>query len=326
MRYWITLVEKFRQPRIMYHGTSDKFLNGISKDGLIANPPNKRWDSDDQQSAHSFNRSSLPGSYWTSNLMTARSSATNTTKKFGGHDMVVIAQIAEQSAYADEDSIDSDIKWSVNDTVTATHPGITASFWMAIADDLYGKDPTKRTKLQQIFASKMHQHLKGDPRHKPDQALMDELLDVLVLRNMAFEQRDGMRLSSWIEPENIPAIPSIAEIEQKLLGLRERLTKSYRSTAIKQDNDYNHTLRYPDTVGFTGATRILSIVLNSKYSWEPSEIPGEKEKMIVSPYVLVYGTGLPDDFITQHRERIGDFPGLVDRSGKMLMPAQGRHQ
>lgn len=321
MRYWIDLVEaKFRQPHIMYHGTSDVFLRGILSQGLIANPPKKRWDDDTQQSSSSFNRTSLPGSYWTSNLMTARSSSTNTVKKFGGHDMTIIAQIAEQSAYADEDSISSQLMWAMNDTMQATHPNIRSSFWIALADDLFGTDQAKRKHLHDIFTGSLHKHLKGSPLHEP--VLMDELLNTLVLRSMAFEKRDGMTMSHWINPEVMPDIPSIESIEQKLLGLREKLTRSYRSSALDR-SDFQHTLRYPNTVGFKGATKILSIVRNSQYRWQP--VPGEKDQMIVSPYVLLYGTGLPDDFIKQHKERVGDFPGLVDSSDKVILSAQGKH-
>jgi len=75
---------KFRKPIVMFHGTSDKFLQSILKNGILPEPPQKTWDEDKNISSISASRESLKGSYWTSNLLTATSSAWNTVKKFGG--------------------------------------------------------------------------------------------------------------------------------------------------------------------------------------------------------------------------------------------------
>lgn len=299
---------EFRQPRLMYHGTSSVFLRTILKQGIVPDPRQKRWATDDQENAHSFNRSSLPGSYWTSNLMTARSSASNTIQKFGGEEIIVIAQIAEQSAYADEDNINGPLLWAMGDTVHAFNPGIVRDLWLILADDLFGPDPAKRNAVQEVFIDKLHQNLKGDEKHAPNRQLANELLDTLVLRNMAFEKKrglgDGMR--HWVT--HMPPIPSIPDIEQKLLHLRDRLTRSYRSTARYNQGDFNHTLRTTHPVTYRGANRILWLLERPWRSFD-------------QPLTLLYGSpDLPADFLNQYRERIGSFPGLVDRDGHLLRP------
>lgn len=299
-----------RQPRLMYHGTSSVFLRTILKQGIVPDPRQKRWATDDAESAHSFSRISLPGSYWTSNLMTARSSASNTIQKFGGDELMVIAQIAEQSAYADEDSINSQLQWAMGDTVHAFNPGIVRNMWLVLADSLFGTDASKRDAVQQVFINSLHKHLQGRAKHPPNRELADELLDTLVLRNMAFETKQGMGASGlrhWVS--HMPDVTSIAEIEQKLLHLRDRLTRSYRSTALYTQGDFNHTLRMTHPVTYRGANRILWMLERPWRSFD-------------QPFTLMYGTAdLPADFLTQYRERVGSFPGLVDPSGRELRPA-----
>lgn len=309
---------QFRQPRLMYHGTSSVFLHSILKQGMVPDPAKKRWGDDPDETESMFSRASLSGSYWTSNYMTASSSATSTMRKFGGDEIIIMAHIAEQSAYADEDNINTDIKQAVSDTVRFANPQVRADFWIAIADDLFGKDQQKRMGLQQEFTRVLHHRLGGTDKHVPDQKFYNELLDTLVLRSLAFEQKHGMRLDSWVR--EVPEIPPIRELEQKLLALRDQLTRSYRKTAIYKDGDFNHTLRAPTVVGFKGSNRIEWIIKTKKWRWE--EIDG-KDKLRVDPMVLIYGSSdLPADFLKQYGARIGPFPGLVDTSGRMLIPSQ----
>jgi hypothetical protein len=307
---------KFRQPIVMFHGTSTAFLRSILKNGIVPNPSQRKWDTDDQEVVSSFSRVSLPGSYWTSNLLTATGAAHNTSQKFGGGDMVVIARISEQSAYADEDNVNSPLCRAAEATVRALHPNIRADFLTVLGYDLFepGRD-AERAKTQEIFAAALHDCLEGSDRHPVDRGLMDEILDTLVIRNIAFETRnswDGK--CSWVP--NPPPIPSIREIEAHLLGLRERLTRSYRISAYQETGGFSHTLRIELPVGFRGANRILAVVEIPRYRWEGE---GEARKMIVDPLILHYGTSpLPSEFLDHYRNRKGPFPGLVDGRGRRL--------
>ncbi len=313
------LEAQFRQPRLMYHGTSSTFLRTILKQGVIPDPTKKRWDDDDQESQHSFSRTSLPGSYWASNMMTASSAASNTTRKFGGQSIIVIAEIAEQSAYADEDNINAPLQWAVSDTVQALHPGIRSDFWPALGTELFDGDAAKRNQAQSVFIDKLHQHLKGHPKHVPDRTFFDKLLDALVMRSMAFEKKQGMRLEHWMT--KVPDLPTIREIEQQLLALRDQLTRSYRVTAFYSEDKFNHTLRMPTVVGFRGGNRIRWIITEQPWHWDKQD-SGDSTLMI-DPMILSYGQPpLPEDFLNQYTQRVGKFPGLIDSHGQLLVPSE----
>lgn len=316
---------KFKKPRIMYHGTSDVFLPSILKQGLLPNPKKKKWDTDDQEVESSFSRVSLSGSYWTSNYMTASSSATNNRQKFGGNELTIIAQIAEQSAYADEDNINSPLKWAMSDTVIEFNPNIRPDFWISIADGVFGEDAILRDKIEISFMNNLHKHLDGSEKHIPNRKLSNDILETLLLRAMVFEKKNGMRLEHWIR--NIPPLPSIKEIEQHLLHLRDKITRSYRNTTNYSPDIYNHTLRVNVPVGFSGANKILWIIRKRKYEWidNGKGINGGSQ-LIVHPLEMLYGTlPLPADFLKQYKERIGQFPGLVDKTGKILMPNERKN-
>jgi hypothetical protein len=115
---------RYRKPIIMYHGTSDKNLRSIMKQGVLANPTQRIWDTDPDTNMYNVSRVSLPGSYWASNLMLGISSSGIAVTKIGGNGLLVIALINEQSAFADEDSINSKISWAYQDTVKELSPSI----------------------------------------------------------------------------------------------------------------------------------------------------------------------------------------------------------
>jgi len=198
---------------------------------------------------------------------------------------------------------------------------------MAMASDLFDDGmQEKRQKAQEIFAKKLHEQLNGHINHLPDRKLCDELLDILVMRSMAYEQKSGMILTHWIR--NPPDIPSIPEIEKKILHIRDQLTKSYRSTASYKEGDFNHTLRMTSPVGFGGSNKILNIIEEKKWRWED-------DKLIRDPFTLLYGSNdLPEDFYKQYRSRVGSFPGLAEKDPlnrtiypvKILVPPDVDHR
>lgn len=66
---------KFAKPRIVYHGTRGDLGRSILKQGMDPNPKSRVWADDPDANQTRASRASLSGSYWTSNLMTAMSSA-----------------------------------------------------------------------------------------------------------------------------------------------------------------------------------------------------------------------------------------------------------
>ena len=317
IRELIDLVEgKFRKPHIMFHGTSTKFLRSILKNGIQPRPKEKTWADDEQQVQQSFSRASLEGSYWSSNLMTATSSASNTRRKVGGDDLLVIAQIAEQSAYADEDLIGYALSQSLNNTVHDMHPGIRQDFYMVLGHDLYD-EPKNKERVQTVFRDHLHQLLGGIEKHEPNKEFFNELLDTLVKRSIAYEFKSGMSRDLWIK--NVPDLPSISDIERHVNDLREQLTRSYRATALDR-SQFSHNLRIALPVGFSGSNKILQILEIPKWRWEGD---GNDKKLVFDPFVLRYGDGnLPSNFYNQYETRIGKFPGLISPNGEVLIPSR----
>lgn len=311
----VDLVEaKFRKPHIMYHGTSTKFLRSILKNGIQPHPTQKTWADDEQQVQQSFSRASLEGSYWSGNLMTATSSASKTRRKFGGNDLLVIAQISEQSAYADEDLLDFALLQALNNTVASIHPGIRRDFHMVLGHDLYD-EPKNKDRVQKVFRDNLHELLGGSEKHEPNKEFFNELLDTLVKRSMAYERKSGMSLDRWII--NVPDLPSISDIEQHVNRLREQLTRSYRATALDR-SQFSHNLRIALPVGFSGSNKILQILELHQWRWE-----GDNKKPIVDPFILRYGDGnLPSNFYNQYETRVGKFPGLISPDGEVLVPSR----
>jgi hypothetical protein len=94
-----------------YHGTSTSRLRSILKHGLVPNKPG-RWSSDTSHGAQR-SRKSFQGVYFSPNLMTAYTSATDLIlhEKNGGNRLIVVAQIQPMSSLPDEDSIKFNIPY-----------------------------------------------------------------------------------------------------------------------------------------------------------------------------------------------------------------------
>lgn len=325
IRHWIDIVEaKFRKPAVMFHGTTTEFLPNILRQGIVPQPVKKTWQDDPDVIQTSYSRASLQGSYWTANLMTATSSATNARKKFGGASLLVIAQIAQQSAYADEDNLNYGMRYALEQTNRVMHPGIRSDFLLALANDLW--DDSRGSQAQQakqLFANLLHDQLAKDgQKHRVDREFTDQLLTTLLLREVAWEKRNrGGSVKDWVN--NIPEpLPDIAQIDHELQQLRERLTRTYRKTALDQDS-YNQTLRLTQPVTFTGANKILAML--QEQPWEWLEVPGKSDKkLLVKPFILRWGQpdAIPQEFFIQYEQRVGKFPGLVDAQGNILMPSE----
>lgn len=325
IRHWIDIVEaKFRQPAVMFHGTTTEFLPTILKHGIVPQPVRKTWQDDPDVIQTSYSRASLQGSYWTANLMTAQSSATNARKKFGGAALLVIAQIAQQSAYADEDNLNYAMRYALEQTNRDLHRGIRSDFLLPLANDLWENPQGPQAQAaQQTFAEYLHKQMAQDPQKHPiDREFTDQLLAALLLREVAWEMQSGeSRVKTWMKTIPQP-LPSVQEIDHELQKLRERLTRTYRKTALDKDS-FNQTLRLNQPVTFRGANKILAIL--QEQPWEWLEVPGQRDKkLLVKPLILRWGQpkDIPQEFFIQYEQRVGKFPGLVDAQGNVMMPSE----
>lgn len=93
-----------RNSEILYHGTTDTFLESILKFGLIPNPPQKGYGSDVPEHI------SFPDAvYITPDLHKARSAAETVTEMYGGQPIIVEVSHTLSSGKLDEDAIFQDL-------------------------------------------------------------------------------------------------------------------------------------------------------------------------------------------------------------------------
>jgi hypothetical protein len=330
---------RFRKPVLMFHGTSSTHLRSILKNGILPTPDQKVWTDDPEARMHAFSRESFPGSYWASNLMTAYSAAQNATRKFGGNIIIVMATIAEQSAFADEDSITFAINLALSETFNDLFgSGVAGEFLpRIIALEYYSGDEEKKNEIIEKYAYHFHKESAINPEQHPiDLNFMKQFFESLILRNLSYVRRDEQKslgykdlyLERLRELEDSPEIPTVEEAESNFNRMRELATRKYKKTVYPQPERILGTLRtlrieYPVT--YRGSNRIISIIeLNQSELIDTTdpETGETKKEWVYYPHVLHYGTSLPEKFLEQYRNNIGKFPGLVTSDGKEIMPSE----
>ena len=325
MRYHEVMTEKakFRASVLMYHGTTNRYLSSVLKQGIVPDPRRKTWADDPDVSSVQHNRTSLFGSYWTSNLMTAQSSGFRSCQKFGGEPLIVMAMIAEGSAWADEDSLNLERVWGM-----MMHDlGVIPDAYRVPAYIYYARSHSEnpeyreyennkldqeRAQLLSKFAQHLHQWAKASSQQPIDQALANATFEAYLVRQLAYNTGPGYYSPlNDIAPEDRPQLPSKPEAEQRLHAIRDKLTRRYRASVYKRDDSFMHTLRMPMPIGYAGSNKIICVVEEARRMYnEPKR-----------PVKLWYGQ-LPNDYLAQYRERVGGFPGLIDgRTEAELMPA-----
>jgi hypothetical protein len=314
MRYHELVEAKFRKPNIMFHGTSTAFLQSILKNGMVPRPKSKSWDVDPDVSMISQSRVSLEGSYWTSNLLTATSSAWRTANKFKGDQLIIIAQIQQQQAHADEDSVTYTINASFSDSfggrVYMERPDLIA--------ELYYDHPDRIQKIKEVFNEKLHNNLTKNTKKPIPTNTLNDLFDAFAMRLISHGEKESNG-KEWYSPlrrvKNKPdSIPSVNEAENNLLAQKDKLTKYYSESAIENPTEFSHSLRITEPVTYSGANKILFVI--------------ERDKKLENlPLKLHYGTPpLPNKFMDQWYSRIGTFPGLMTPDGKMLVEPSTKGQ
>lgn len=304
---------KFRKPITMFHGTSSKFLRNILKTGIIPNPKEKKWDVDPSASLTSQSRVSLDGSYWSGRLMTATSSALNTTEKFGGNSIVVIAKIQTQNAKADEDQI----MYSIPRIYDFALGGSYSSNPRLIASIYYDSKDYYNEKKEN-FIKEMHESLTNNTEKPIPYKLLANLFDIFTMRIISYGVEET-GIDDYYSPlnrvKNRPdTVPSANEMEQELKRMKDKLTRYYRETT-EDKGTFSHTLRIvDDPVDFKGANQITHIVEIPKSYFD------DNKKYVQPPIILHYGNvkTFPKKFMDEYTSRVGEFPGMVDANGNLL--------
>lgn len=267
------LVKSAKQkPIYMYHGTSAKNLSSILSQGLITDPNKKVWETDADASFSFPSRASVGGIYFTKNISTAISSASNSTKDKNNEDrIIVIAEIKPGSLFADEDSLPSSIA-QVRMPEASPHETFSCYLWAYLhvdptnsdlisAQDLYINNCIQRIKetLNLNKAEDLHPKLERRLRD-----LFEEGFQIALKRQVShiddYYYRSG--IETVLERGQKIDRPNKDEAEREYSEYMDRVTKILRKLAISEiSREYGlRSGRVGGDVGYSGGNRIVGIL------------------------------------------------------------------
>lgn len=319
-------------PSIMYHGTSSKFLPKIFQLGMIPDPTKGKWKDDELEAkADLLNPSlrSLRGSYWTDNLGVAISSAGNVRRELGGNSTIIVAQIVQQTAYADEDDLRGPVQRAFGKMVQEEfgYAGTTENAWRI--KGLIDANDSKYRELVSKFSDTLHQQLTKNPKKPVDKNLMKKTFDAFLERMLAhmpieegwynksryiesYERGLEEAGVDWEEARKkaremydgpLPKYNKVAA-EKAFLDALEELTIRYRESAMpagEEEYRMRTNIRVPQPVGFRGRNKIIAIVVIRQDE-------DRREKTLE----LVYGS-LPSKFVQDYTQHWGPKFQIIDK-------------
>lgn len=291
---------KFRKPVVMFHGTSTAFLREILKKGLLPSAKKAVYDKDSDTMTSGLPKKTLGGVYFSKSSRVARSSALQAANKFGGGQLIVIAQIAEQSSYADEDTISDttlDIFKEVMGVAQYNDPSA-----IRIINKLL--DPAAHSELEKLFTEKLHTALdknntipeKWNGYSTVFDAVAAFFID-LDINNVPATDEYNNKLKT-LEDRGINYDDGRSEIRKA----QELLTRRYKSTVYDEPGEYEkfHALRVTTAVNYSGSNKILAIIeLGSDFK-DPIKLHYGDANIVLKYYK------------PSHENTVGSWPGLVD--------------
>ena len=257
----------------VFHGTCTKFLNKILAYGVVPEPKQRVWEPGANNSSNKTDGSSVGGSYWTSNLMTAAGYSLDAKSKFGGQRMIVVAKVIPKTGYADEDNINLHLEAKMSEALESVvgRWGYVSGFFRALGH--IETNPSDMEKAEQTFAEKFHDILTKNKNHPVDYELMKEAFHIASDRKLAYIKKEYKEKlyslkSAYVEgthgkwPEgDIPPFISPQEADKKRHEILDRLTKRYRETTKRDDSfttQMNH-IRFTGPIDFNGKNKIVAI-------------------------------------------------------------------
>lgn len=311
------------QPVIGYHGTTDRFLREILKKGMVPDPDKRAWDEDPQANVLQISRASLYGSYWTVNVGIATSSSFNTVKKFGGKEIIVIANLIPESGVADEDKITFVLIDRIGQVISQNmligdlrDPMNLGMLWGMIKANYDILDPI----IEQV-ARKIHLKFSKSSELKPIPYDMISKAVLSYLKRQALYAVDGSKQSyifDWksgfsrghsdIEFNDIRLPRELfgmdkKEAENQFKIAQDQLTQYYREIAQKAMRQTPRgTMRMLEPVTYSGRNRIFCIV-----RLHPVQVQSKFSNNMVSSNAIeiVYGKP-PQKFLDDWEKDIGD--------------------
>lgn len=292
---------RVREPVLMYHGTSTAILRQILVNGVQPFPEKRVWADDEHAGGNVLSRKSMGGSYWTGDFMTAYGSARRALQKLGeGDRLIVAALINEQSAYADEDNINSPLKSALGALVgTLGYEGIFSNtiyllpyFWGSMAK------PAMKLELVDKFRHLLSKQLKEKFVLSREQAL--PIIEAFILR--ALSELDDYYQQYRLRDADIKdlAIPTKAEAEHRCWKIRQQLTKTFKKTAYRSDDLTWHTLRIEQPIGYRGRNHIVCV----------ASIQYVKDQISAKSITVHYGE-IPERMRSAYETSIGVWPEVI---------------
>lgn len=299
------LVERYAGSKklrgIWYHGTSTKYLQSILSQGLIPFPKEKSWEVDPDASSDSLDRTTYGGIYVTRNLLTAYSAAWRTAKKTNGNRLIVMIDLQPKSLIADEDDV---ARYFTN------YNKLNALFYYKIYK--YGTKYTEYLdgleKEKEKFANEIINKIKNSYEIKDNPNLILRLKELIknegyvaaITRIVSYYDNSGYG-NQWhrcwdteeIDINDIPKLPSKEEGEGLFRYFIQKFTRTLKQIATL--SDFSQKGRSLQPIRFSGGNKIVCII-------ELLEKRDEDTKIKIH-----YGA-LPEDFMYQYKQRIGDLP------------------
>ena len=323
----LILLERNRVPtKMMWHGTSTKFLKNILNNGLVPNPKQKTWEEDKEAETNpgQLTRRSVGGVYFANNFMTAGSSASTTKNKFGGEELIIVANIQERSAFADEDTIRFKLERLIHQFAEESGllSGNNKLFMMGYFLGV-GELPQGNKVLYKNFANTVNSYLGRKKQPANEDALrdfFDSYLEMEYAKYMAREDNyyhkkefiagyatayrgSGVEGINAREKEaetynNMPKY-EVGESEEKYLKSMDALTRSYKQWAISKPDRFIHTLRVDDVVNFRGRNKIVCMFI-----WKTRKDYNDPNDRTTA--TIVYGD-MPEEAKQDIRRAWGEF-------------------
>lgn len=273
---------------IYYHGTGSKYLNDILNQGLIVDPKEKSWDSDNDTSFYQPDRSSYGGIYVTTDFNKSYFSAGRTARKTNSDRLIVILDLQSRSLISDEDSV-------VVPTIDNMHYALqlykVAKYGSEYDDYKNFYNTQKDIWINLLLKLNFKGELNANLLNRVKQVASEEGFAAALTRAVSFETDAYEWRKNWQGSENIPALPTRQEGEVAYKKFVEKMTRLMKPTIHEDDVEFDfktNSARIMNSIGYKGSNKIICVlsVFND------------------NSIKLHYGT-VPQDFAIQFRSSLG---------------------
>jgi hypothetical protein len=254
--------------RIYWHGTSSTFLEEILANGLLPTPVDKSDRMIERADWENRGSRSLHGVYVTRDPRWAMRFAQRTTEHFGGSQMMIAIEGDEKAALPDEDNIM--LLRTAHDVVeelgTPWDSGYLADLRLRMS-----RDRATRIRCTNLMVTFGHEWRFRAPKSlAPDRELLLEAFTAVIDRtlvHLTWNDYVAGRISKMRKPPfSIPASPEEKRFqENRVADVLDRLCHTYlhlREEAYSRCRD-EHSIRFPNSVGFERVTRITGMAVRT---------------------------------------------------------------